>query len=284
MSIVVRSKNATNNLNNLTSTSDKAEKGVNTLRNAFATIGAGALAKQFIDTADSLKLLDARLKLATDSTKEFKSQQEQLLKISLQSYTAYSDTVTLFTKLNPALKQVGASTEQVNSVVSSFVKGLQLGGSSAAEASSAILQFSQAMGSGVLRGEEFNAIVEASPKLMSYLAKGLGVAQGELRNMAANGELTAARVSNALLEVKDTIDKDFASLPVTIGKALENLSTATGQMIQDVDSATGATGAIAKQIENLSNTINSISPEELEKLIRLNQKHWNCTSWWVYCY
>ena len=254
-------KNATNNLNNLTGVSGKAEKTVNTLRNAFATIGAGALAKQFIDTADKIKLLDARLKLATDSTKEFKSQQEQLLKISLQSYTAYSDTVTLFTKLNPALKQVGASTEQVNSVVSSFVKGLQLGGSSAAEASSAILQFSQAMGSGVLRGEEFNAIAEASPKLMSYLAKGMGVAQGELRKMAENGELTASRVSNALLKVRDTIDKDFATLPVTVGKAMTNLATATSLMVQDVDNATGATQSLSNMIQEFTGNIDGYSKD-----------------------
>ena len=254
-------KNATNNLNNLTGVSGKAEKTVNTLRNAFATIGAGALAKQFIDTSDSLKLLDARLKLATDSTKEFKSQQEQLLKISLQSYTAYSDTVTLFTKLNPALKQVGASAEQVNSVVSSFVKGLQLGGSSASEASSAILQFSQAMGSGVLRGEEFNAIAEASPKLMSYLAKGMGVAQTELRKMAENGELTASRVSNALLKVRDTIDKDFATIPVTVGKAMTNLATATSLMVQDVDNATGATQSLSNMIQEFTGNIDGYSKD-----------------------
>jgi len=262
-------KQATNELSKLTNQSGKTESSIMSLRNVFASIGAGALAKQFIDTSDKLNLLDARLKLATSSVSEFKSQQEKLLQISLQSYTAISDTVTLFTKLNPALKQVGASTEQVNSVVSSFVKGLQLGGSSAAEASSAILQFSQAMGSGVLRGEEFNTIAEASPKLMSYLAKGMGVAQGELRKMAADGELTASRVSNALLKVKDSIDKDFATLPVTVAKAMTNLSTATSIMIQDIDKTLGATNALSGYITQLSDAINSLSPEELQEIVDL---------------
>ena len=249
-------KQATNELSKLTTQSGKTEKSTNALTSGFlnlknAVIGYASIqtAKQIIDTADSMNLLNARLKLATASTAEYTSQQTALLNISKQSYTGISDTITLFTKLNPALQQVGATTAQVNSVVASFTKGLQLGGSSAAEASSAILQFSQAMGSGVLRGEEFNAINEASPKLMSYLAKGLGVAQGELRKMAENGELTATRVSNALLKVKSDIDRDFATLPVTVGKAMTNLTTELSLAINEIDNTTGATKLLAKSIQ-----------------------------------
>ena len=259
-------KQATNELSKLTTQSGKTEKSTNALTSGFlnlknAVIGYASIqtAKQIIDTADSMNLLNARLKLATASTAEYTSQQTALLNIAKQSYTGISDTITLFTKLNPALKQVGATTEQVNSVVASFTKGLQLGGSSAAEASSAILQFSQAMGSGVLRGEEFNAINEASPKLMSYLAKGLGVAQSELRKMAENGELTASRVSNALLKVKTDIDRDFATLPVTVGKALTNLKTDLSLAINEIDTATGATQSLADGIVIMSTNIGSMA-------------------------
>lgn len=259
-------KQATNELSKLTNQSGKTEQstkavtaGFVNLKNIIASYVSIQLGKEIINIADSMNLLNARLKLATASTAEYTSQQTALLNISKQSYTGISDTITLFTKLNPALKQVGATTEQVNSVVASFTKGLQLGGSSAAEASSAILQFSQAMGSGVLRGEEFNAIAEASPKLMSYLAKGLGVAQGELRKMAENGELTASRVSNALLKVKNDIDRDFATLPVTVGKALTNLKTDLSLAINEIDTATGATQSLANGIVTMSANIASMS-------------------------
>ena len=259
-------KQATNELSKLSTQSGKTEKTTNALTTGFlnlknAVIGYASIqtARQIINTADSMNLLNARLKLATSSTAEYTSQQRALLNISKQSYTGISDTITLFTKLNPALKQVGATTEQVNSVVASFTKGLQLGGSSAQESSSAILQFSQAMGSGVLRGEEFNAIAEASPKLMSYLAKGLGVAQGELRKMAENGELTAVRVSNALLKVKTDIDKDFATLPVTVGKALTNLKTDLSLAINEIDTATGASQSLANGIITVSANIGSMA-------------------------
>ena len=264
-------KQATNELSKLTNQSGKTEKTTNALTTGFvnlknAVIGYASIqtARQIIDTADSMNLLNARLKLATASTAEYTSQQTALLNISKQSYTGISDTITLFTKLNPALQQVGATTAQVNSVVASFTKGLQLGGSSAAEASSAILQFSQAMGSGVLRGEEFNAINEASPKLMSYLAKGLGVAQSELRKMAENGELTASRVSNALLKVKTDIDRDFATLPVTVGKALTNLKTDLSLAINEIDTTTGATQSLTNGIVAMSSNISNMSKSIIE--------------------
>lgn len=211
--------------------------------------------KMFIKQADAMNLLDARLKLATNSTSEYESQQKKLLKISLDAYTLLSNTTTLFTKLNPALQKIGASTEQVNTMVATFTKGLQLGGATAEESSSAILQFSQAMGSGVLRGEEFNAMAEASPKLMEYLAKGLGVPQTALRKMAEEGELTSVRVTNALLAVKTDIDRDFLTMPVTVGKAMTNMSTNLSLAIKEIDEATGASTLLSNTIIDFSRNI-----------------------------
>lgn len=253
---------ATNDLNKLTNTAKSTEKQTQSLTNAFfslkgaiATLGVAQTAQYFIKTADAMNLLNARLKLTTSSMEEFNSQQKQLLAISLGSHTALSDTITLYTKLDPALKQLGASTSQVNIVVDSFTKGLQLGGASAQESSSAILQFAQAMGSGVLRGEEFNAMAEASPKLMKYLADGMGVPQTALRKMAENGELTALRVSNALLKMKSDIDRDFLTLPLTVGKATTDLMTMLSLGISDVDSALGITNKLALAIQGLTNNI-----------------------------
>ena len=257
---------ARSNLENLNRSAGATSRGVSSLsssflnlRNVVAGFSTFQLAKQFITTADSMNLLDARLRLTTKSLEEYKSQQKALTLTAKESYTSINDTITLFTKLNPALSKVGATTEQVNQVVSSFTKGLQLGGSTASEASSAILQFSQAMGSGVLRGEEFNAMAEASPKLLEYLAKGLGRPQTELRKMAEAGELTAVVVSNALLKMSSAIDKDFATLPVTTGKALTNLSTDLSLAVRDIDSATGASKALSDMILELGGEVSTAS-------------------------
>jgi len=252
---------------------DKTVKGLGSsffsLGTAIASVSVYQMAQNFIKTADAMNLLDSRLKLATKSTEEYISQQSKLTTIAKSSFTSISDTVTLYTKLNPALKQLGATTEQVNTVVSTFQKGLQLGGASAQESSSAILQFAQAMGSGVLRGEEFNAMAEASPKLMEYMAKGMGVPQTALRKMAENGELTASKVSNALLKMTKEIDDGFKVLPVTVGKAMTNLTTDISLFVRELDKASGASQTMANGILGISNYLSGLSTEEMANLVKL---------------
>ena len=254
-----KAKDMLTQLENQGAKADKSVKGLGSsfldLKGAIAGISLYQVSKQFIDTADSMNLLDSRLKLATKSIQEYTAQQAALTNIAKGSYTSINDTLTLYTKLAPALTQVGATTAQVNNVVSIFQKGLQLGGAKAQEASSAILQFSQAMGSGVLRGEEFNSVAEASPKLLNYLAQGLEVPQTALRKMAENGELTASKVANALLKVKSTVDNDFAQMPVTVGKAMTNLQTDLSLAVREIDKTTGATNLLATEIQSFSNNI-----------------------------
>jgi len=249
-------KTAQKDLDGLTSSSKKAEGGANQASSAFsglskvlATIGAGALAAEFIKTADAMQLLNARLRLVTESTKEYKSQQIELLKISKDTFSSYEDTVTLYTKLDPSLKRLGATTAGVNEVVDSFSKGLKLGGASAAESSAAMLQFAQAMGSGVLRGDEFNSMMEASPKLMQYVAKGMDTPITALRSMAEQGQLTAGKVSTALLKMSDDIDKDFKTLPQTVGNSLTNIKTDISLMVDEVNTAAQFTQNLAKIID-----------------------------------
>lgn len=254
-----KAKDMLTQLENQGAKTDKSVKGLGSsfldLKGAIAGVSLYQVSKQFIDTADSMNLLDSRLKMTTKSMQEYTAQQTALTNIAKGSYTSINDTLTLYTKLAPALTQVGATTAQVNNVVSIFQKGLQLGGAKAQEASSAILQFSQAMGSGVLRGEEFNAIAEASPKLLSYLAQGLEVPQTALRKMAENGELTASKVANALLKVKSTVDNDFAQMPITVGKAMTNLQTDLSLAVREIDKTTGATNLLATEIQSFSNNI-----------------------------
>lgn len=242
---------------------NKADSMVSAFTNRILMLGGAYLSlntvinggKNFIHQADAMHLLDSRLKLATTSTVEYESQQKKLLKVSLDSYTPLSDTINLFTKLNPSLQKVGASTNQVNTMVGTFTKGLQLGGASAQDTSSAILQFSQAMGSGVLRGEEFNAMADASPKLMEYLAKGLGVPQTALRKMAEEGELASVRVTNALLAVKTDIERGFLTMPVTFRKAMTNMSTNMSLAIKEIDEATGASTLLSSTIIDFTRNI-----------------------------
>lgn len=249
-------------LNTISNEAKKAEKSAAQLSGAFTTlktaIGAVAgsmIVREFIQVSDSMSLMDARLKKATDSMAEFAAQQKALHAIARDTHADIKDTTDLYVKLAPALKDLGKSTDEINKVTSSFTKALQLGGASAEEAAAAIKQFGQAMGSGALKGDEFNSIAEASPTLMRYFADGLGVPIGKLKELASQGKLTAEAVSDALLKMNEQISKDAAQMPVTVGDAFTDLKTEMSLLVAEFDKAAGATGGMSQGLEKIADWI-----------------------------
>ena len=119
-------------------------------------------------------------------------------------------------ELDLANKDLFTITKAVNQ---SFV----VSGASSQEANSAILQLSQGMASGTLRGEELNSVMENSPRLARAIAEGLGVTIGELRQLGADGKITAEAITTALLSTADSIDREFSEMPRTVGQSLQQL-------------------------------------------------------------
>lgn len=202
-----------------------------------------------------MSLVNSRLKMATSSAAEYAKQQKALHAIARDTHADIKETINLYAKLAPALKNIGKSTEDTNNMVSSFTKALQLGGASAEEAAAAIKQFGQAMGSGALKGDEFNSIAEASPTLLRYMAEGLGVPIGKLKELASQGKLTAEAVSDALLKMNEQISKDAAQMPVTVGDAFTDLKTEMSLLVAEFDKAAGATGGMSQGLETLADWI-----------------------------
>ena len=134
----------------------------------------------------------------TKDSGNFEQAMSGVHQIALQTNSTLDNTGALFTRLNTVAKDMGKSQQFALDMTSTVTKAIQLGGSSTQEAEAAVTQFIQAMQGGVLRGEEFNSIMEGGYGLAEALAKGLGVTTGELRKMAENGELSAERVLAAL--------------------------------------------------------------------------------------
>lgn len=249
-------------LNSIGSEAKKAEKSAQGLANSFtglkvaiAAVASSAMLREFVRVADDMSLVNSRLKMATSSAAEYAKQQKALHAIARDTHADIKETIDLYAKLAPALKNIGKSTEDTNNMVSSFTKALQLGGASAEEAAAAIKQFGQAMGSGALRGDEFNSIAEASPTLLRYMAEGLGVNVGKLRELGSEGKLTAEALSSAFEKVKNRIDSDFAQMPVTVGKAFTDLRTEINLIVGDINEVTGATQTISGAITSFANAL-----------------------------
>lgn len=249
-------------LNSVSNEAKKAENSARGLANSFtglkvaiAAVASSAMLREFVKVADDMSLVNSRLKMATSSAAEYAKQQKALHAIARDTHADIKETIDLYAKLAPALKNIGKSTEDTNNMVSSFTKALQLGGASAEEAAAAIKQFGQAMGSGALRGDEFNSIAEASPTLLRYMAEGLGVNVGKLRELGSEGKLTAEALSGAFEKVKSRIDSDFAQMPVTVGKAFTDLRTEINLIVGDINEATGATQTISGAITGFANVL-----------------------------
>lgn len=230
----------------------EADRELNGLKNAVGGLLGLLAGREIAQFGDSLIGLRNKLVAFSASQEEANAKFAQVAQIAGRSRASLTATGDLYNKMAIAASQLGLSTDQVGQITETFSKSLKVGGASAAESASAILQFSQAMGSGVLRGEEFNAVFEASSSTMMDIAKALGVPIGQMRKLAEEGRLTSSVISQALLRMADDVDSKFAKTIPTISDAFENLRTATGVALTELaQSGEGPAGAMAQLAQSL---------------------------------
>ncbi len=226
---------------------------------AFLSVNwAVGKAQEIVQIADAWNMMAARLKLATAGQREFTTAQTALFDIAQRIGVPIQETATLYGKLQQAVRMLGGEQQQALTITESISQALRISGASANETQSALLQFGQALSAGVLRGEEFNSVVENSPRLAQALADGLNVPIGRLRKMAEEGRLTADVVVNALLSQKDKLANEYAQLPATVSQALERLRNAFGQYVNQVDQATGFTSKLAGALTWLAQNLDAV--------------------------
>jgi len=143
--------------------------------------------REIVEVADAWNLMSARLKLATAGSREYATAQQELFAIAQRIGVPIQETATLYGKLQQAVRMLGGEQQDALTITESISQALRLSGASATEAQASLLQFGQALAAGVLRGEEFNSVVENSPRLAKALADGLDVPIGRLRKMARRG-------------------------------------------------------------------------------------------------
>ncbi|EOL9074516.1 phage tail tape measure protein [Cronobacter malonaticus] len=220
---------------------------------------AGAFATgQLIHYADTWNQLNGRLRLASSSAQDFTSAQQSLMSISQRTGTSFEANANLYSRIAQSLRDAGYASADVANVTETVATSLKLSGASTEEASSVITQLSQALGSGVLRGEEFNAIMESGGRLAKFLADGLNTTVGGLRNMANNGELTTDRIVPLLTNVAQ-LRKEFDTLPASISGSAQKVENAFMAWVGGANEATGASAALTGTLDGLAANINNVA-------------------------
>ncbi|CAJ0899509.1 tape measure protein [Ralstonia flatus] len=226
---------------------------------AFLSINwAAGKVQEIVQIADAWNMMSARLKLATAGQREYAVAQKELFDIAQRIGVPIQETATLYGKLQQAVRMLGGEQKDALTITESISQALRLSGASATEAQSSLLQFGQALASGVLRGEEFNSVVENSPRLAQALADGLNVPIGRLRKLAEEGRLTADVVVNALMSQKDKLASEYAQLPQTVSQSFERLKNAFGQWINKLDESTGFTKKLAEALTWLAQNLDTV--------------------------
>lgn len=224
---------------------------------AGALVGGGVAyyANQVRKIADEYTNLNARIKLVTGSAEEEARVRERLFKISQETGTEYAGNANAYAKLARSMKDLGAESEEILDVTELVSKALIINGSSTEEAGSFMLQFAQAMGSGVLQGDELRAMLESNSLFAGELAKALGTNIAGLRQMGSDGALTTAKLREAFPKMTKVIEAEFAKLPVTTARAMTALDNVWKRIIDDSNKASDGTKGISKSITDFAETL-----------------------------
>ena len=236
-----------------------AKKSVDGLKGAFKALVAAASIQQFVSLGDEFTMITNRLKSVSDSSDEASKKFALVDKVAKQTRSGLGPVADLFTDLTIATEDMGLSQERVAGVAGTFSKALKISGADANATSGAIRQFGQALASGVLRGDEFNSIMEANPAFMREVAKTLGVNVGQLREMAAEGKLTSDVIVKATEEISGAIDEDFGKTVATVSESITNLRNEFVKFVGKVNENTGVMDLFSKSIDIVAENLDILA-------------------------
>lgn len=226
---------------------------------AFAADSLLGFAQSLVPVADAASELEARLRLAVGESGNLDAALQSVRASANETGAEINSIGELYGRVASSTAELGYSQERVADLTATINRSFSVSGTSAQAASGAITQLAQAFASGALRGDEFNSVNEAAPRLMQALADGLGVARGELRAMAEQGKLTTEVVLGALESQRDAIQRDFEQLPDTIGRATQKLANEWQVFIGELNQTTGATEAVAGGLSMIADNLDEIA-------------------------
>lgn len=222
----------------------------------IAFFGAAAIAHgagQIIQTADNYTLMNSRLKLATESQIAYSRAQEQTFRLAQETRQQLGSTVNLYARMARSTKDLADVTQNdLLTVTRAINQSFIVSGAAAQEANAAVIQLSQGMASGALRGDELRSVMEQAPRLFEALAAGMGITRGELRELAEQGEITTEKIITALKSQADVIDREFGQMQMTVDQAWQQIGNAVTLYIGQTNQGIGATDALADSISELA--------------------------------
>ncbi|ARB11162.1 tail tape measure domain protein [Pseudomonas phage JG054] len=254
------------NLEDVGNTAEKAASGVDILKRALGALAAFIAVDQIRKYADAWASASGQIRIATKDFAEAAAVQEQLFKTAQNTRQGFTDIVELYSRTARSGKELGASQAQLIKFTENVGKTLAASSTSAQQAQGALMQMGQALGSGVVRAEEFNSILEGAPAILQVVANHIDGAEGsigKLRKMMLDGQLTSKAFFDAMLAGSEEIDEKFGKASFTISQGFTLMSNAFMRWIGQTDSALGISNALGRAMKWIADNMDMIAAAAL---------------------
>jgi len=234
------------------SSADKTKGSVTGLARSFTFLGAAVAGiavrktvSEVIELTDTLTNLQNKIKVVTTGTEQLAYIQHELFDIARETRSGIDSIATVYTRTARSVKDLGKSQAETLQFTETLSKAVAVGGSTAVEASNAMIQLSKGLSSGTLRGDELRSVLEQLPIVAQLISKHLGVSIGQLRALGAAGKLTSEEVFDAIIAGTDEMAASFAKMTPTVAQSWETIKTA----------AIKASEALQPSMARLANTL-----------------------------
>lgn len=197
---------------------DALDDMVGKAKNLAATIGASVGLKKLIELSDQMTSTTARLNFIVDDGGSVKALEAKIMASAQRSRAAYLDTASAIASMGANAGAAFTSNDELIAFMEQVNKQFVIGGASAQGQAAAMLQLTQAMAAGALRGEELNSILENAPGIARAIEQYMGIAEGSIRSYAEKGAVSATVVKNALLSIADETNAKFNGMAMTWGQ------------------------------------------------------------------
>lgn len=245
--------------------SQTAALGLGKLRSAAIALGAALSVSKLVEYADTFKLLNARVGIVTDSVLQQRLVFEGLTRVANESRVGLQEVNTVYYGLARNNQALGLSQNQLLSITETINKSIAVSGTNAQAAAFGLIQLSQAFGTGQLRGEELNSVLEQLPALAQTISRNvrlmngtIGVGTpGALKTLAEQGKLTIPQIIDALQRGAADLDAEFSKIPPTVSQGITTIKNGLTVFVGELDKALGFTTAVAKQFQEFGKSLAS---------------------------
>ena len=237
-----------------------AAGGLGKIGSVLAGFASLSFAKSMLDTADAMQSINAQVRQVVSSESEYLAVQRQLLDVANNTRASLESTANLYVSTSRALKDYGYTQQEILTFTEATNNAMAIGGVQAQQQAAALMQLSQALGSGVLQGDEFKSIAEAAPILLDTVAEYMGKSRAEIKKLGSEGQLTADVIFKAISGASEKFGEQAAKMPMTMGQALTVFSNNWQSMVSKLLNDSGAMSGIAAIIKLIADNLNLVVP------------------------